>query len=188
VDDGPAATVADQPGRVRDNRDAELLAARMVQSFVEATQADGRAEGRGTGGSGHGGKPGSGGTSGAGGRSTSHQPGPGRYPALDTGDHRYRTWYNSQRRRIERALVFPRERQLAMDQGTAVYRLTVRRNGTLADAPRLLRRSGHADLDRAALAAIRESVPFDPIPPDLAPSYEAIRVTLALQFSNPMVR
>lgn len=187
VDRGPAATPARRQGRVRDDVDAEQLAGGMVQSFVEASQRSGRRRDEGRGGVGGGGAPGSGGGHAEGGRAAPHGPGGGRWPALDTRNARYRHWYLEQRRRVERALEFPRARQLAMDQGTSVYRVVVRRDGSLAKGPRLLRSSGFDDLDAAARSAIEGSMPFNPLPADLAPAHPAIEVTLAVQFSNPMV-
>ncbi|HJL14654.1 MAG TPA: TonB family protein, partial [Sandaracinaceae bacterium LLY-WYZ-13_1] len=123
-----------------------------------------------------------------GGRATSHGPGDGRYAALDTSDRRYRLWFVRNRRRIHDALEFPRERALRMDQGTSIYRVVVRRDGTLAGTPHLVRSSGFDDMDRAALSAIRHATPFSPLPEDLAPELERIRLLLPIELSNPMVR
>jgi TonB family protein len=188
VDHGPAATPAQEQGRVRDDTNAELLAANMVQSWVESTRRRGPRTGPGRGGSRGKGRPGSGQDRGTGGHASAHRPGDGDYPALDTSDSRYRKWYLDQRESIERALEFPKERALAMDQGTSVYRLIVRQNGTLQRKPELLRSSGFEDFDDAARAAIRNVAPFDPWPRALAPGHEAIRVTLGVEFANPMVR
>jgi TonB family protein len=89
---------------------------------------------------------------------------------------------------VNDALRFPRARALAMDQGTTVVRLEVRRDGTLAGTPRILRPSGHADLDRAALAAIDAAIPFSPLPADLAPELDRFPLQIPVEFSNPMVR
>jgi TonB family protein len=123
-----------------------------------------------------------------GGRARSLGPGRGQYDALDTSDGRYRRWYTELAREIQRAMVFPRDRAVAMDQGISVYRIVVRRDGTLAGAPRLLRSSGFHDFDRAALAAIERTLPFSPMPDDLAPGRASVRIDLPLDFSNPMVR
>jgi TonB family protein len=189
VDEGPAATHAEtQDSRVRDATDAELLARSMMQSWVEATARTGEHPGTGRGGVGGGGTPGSGGGTREGGRATTYGPGAGDYSALDTSDGRYRRWFLDQRRRVENAVRFPRERALQMDQGTSIYSIVVRRDGTLASAPRLVRSSGFDDMDRAALAAIQSVTPFAPLPADLAPELSEIRVRLPVEFSNPMVR
>ena len=185
LDEGPAATEGD-PGRVQDNRDAELLAAQLLQSVADSTRRSGRDVGDGIGGVGGGGAPGVGGGEGAGGLA---QPfgslGEGQ---LDEDDARYVRWYLAQRRRIEDRLQFPIRRQLEMDQGRAVYELVVRRDGTLVGAPSRIRSSGYPDLDAAALTAIRTSAPFAPLPPELAPGSRSIRINMSVAFSNPMVR
>jgi TonB family protein len=63
----------------------------------------------------------------------------------------------------------------------------VRRDGTAADAPHVIRSSGFDDLDSAALLAVRSSLPFGPIPADLAAGQPEITVTLPIEFANPMV-
>ncbi len=189
IDQGPAATNADrQDPRVRDNRDAELLAARMFASLVESTGRRSRHEGAGRGGIREGGAPGSGGGTREGGRASAYGPGDGRYSALDTSDSRYRRWFLQSSRRVQRALSYPRRRALEMDQGTSIFMVHVRRDGTLVGAPRLVRTSGFDDMDQAALMAIREATPFSPIPNDIAPHLARIPIRLPIEFSNPMVR
>ncbi len=188
VDRGPATTTAEQTGRVRDDRDSELLAAQLLQSVVDSSRRRGREPGIGNGGVGGGGAPGSGGGTEAGGRAQAYGPGSGRHGALDTGDPRYVRWYLSQRRRVERVLSFPEERALAMDQGLTVVSLRVNRDGTLAAPPRRKRSSGFADFDAEALRAIRAVAPFEPLPDELAPNREVLVLDMTIDFQNPMVR
>lgn len=188
VDPGPAATPAEHVDpRIRDDEDAELLAAQLVQSLVEATERRGRREGAGRGGTGAGGAPGSGGGRGEGGRASAFGPGAGEFASLDTSDGRYVRWLLDQRRRVADRLAFPRERMLAMDQGTTVCRVKVRRDGSFEAAPELVRSSGFGDLDSAALAAIRRAAPFQPLPAELAPGVGVLEVTMPVRFHNPMV-
>jgi TonB family protein len=189
VDQGPPATTAEErESRVRDDADAEMLAARTVQSVVDATSRRGLEAGEGRGGRDAEGAPGTGGGRREGGRARALGPGAGSWDVLDTSDPRYVRWFLDVRRRIENAMVFPRARQLAMDQGTSVYEITLRRDGTLARAPRLIRTSGLDDLDHAALAAIEQSAPFAPVPAALAPGLATVEIRMPLEFSNPMVR
>jgi TonB family protein len=188
VDEGNAATPAQQPDRVRDNDDAELLATSMMQAWVEASERSGQRAGAGRGGVGGGGAPGSGSGQNEGGRASSYGPGNGEYAALDTRDRRYMRWFLVQRRRVHNALRYPRERMLAMDQGTSICIVDVRRDGTLARAPALERTSGFDDMDDAALAAIRAASPFTPLPDDLAPELSVVHIRFPIEFSNPMVR
>ena len=188
LDLGPAATSAPDRARVEDNTDAELLAASLFESRVDASRRASQVQGSGSGGAA--------GTQGAGtsstgngdGRAAPFGPGSGGHDALDTGDARYRTWLLAQRRRIESGLVFPRARQLARDQGTSVVRVSVRLDGSIVGTPRITRSSGYSDLDRAALDAVTASLPFAPIPVDLARGRTLLDVTLPIAFSNPMVQ
>lgn len=184
----PATTTTVQTDRVEDNRNAELLAASMLQSMVESTVRAAPTRGVGLGGTNASGNPGTGTAGREGGRAEVYGPGRGAFPALDTSSERYRGWFLEQRRKIGERLNFPLQRQFAMDQGTSVFRVIVKRDGTLAGAPRLLRSSGFDDLDAAALAAIRRSTPFSPLPEDLAPGLAQIGLTMPIEFSNPMVR
>lgn len=189
VDQGAAATSSSsRDARVRDNHDAELLAARMVQSLADTSEHSGRALGAGNGGIGGGGAAGSGGGVAEGGRAHAFGPGGGAYDSLDTGDARYQRWYLDQRRRVDRALIFPRPRQLSMDQGTSVYRVELRPDGSLAAPPRLLRSSGFEDLDAAALVAIERATPFAPVPHALLGERDVLRVTFPVHFINPLVQ
>lgn len=188
LDLGPAATSATDRSRVQDNTDAELLAASLFESRVDASRRASQIQGSGSGGAV--------GTQGAGtsstgsgdGRAAPFGPGGGAHDALDTSDARYRTWLLAQRRRIESGLAFPRARQLARDQGTAVVRVSVRLDGSIVGRPRISRSSGYHDLDQAALEAVIASLPFAPIPADLAHGRTQLEVTLPIAFSNPMVR
>ena len=185
VDPGPAATPAQRrDARVRDDEDAELLAASMIQSWVDSSDRSGPERGEGRGGVGGGGAPGSGGGEQAGGRARSFGHGAGAY---FTNDQRYQRWLLRLRRRVSDALDFPRARQLAMDQGVVVYRVTLRRDGSLIGGPHLIRGSRFPDLDAAARAAIVRSSPFEPIPSELAPESERLVLTLPIEFANPMI-
>jgi TonB family protein len=84
-------------------------------------------------------------------------------------------------------MVWPRARLVAMDQGTSVFRVRFRRDGTLASRPELIRSSGFDDLDRAAAEAIA-AAHFDAVPPELGAGRDEITVTLTSQWWNPMVR
>lgn len=186
LDPGPAATLAETRGRVRDDARSELLAARLVQSWVDSSERRGARAGEGSGGVGGGGAPGSGGGVGEGGRASAYGPGRGGLAALDTSDARYRRWYLDQQRRIEDRLVFPRERAVALDMGLAVYRLSVRRDGSLVRTRRV-RSSGFGDLDAAAENAIAAAAPFDALPPELAREDGGFDLDMTVRFANPLV-
>ncbi len=183
---GPAATLAPPGRRPSDRSDARRLAdPRLTGSMADASRA--RTTIRGTG-SGQGPgrrRPGPGGVGRGAGRARA---------ALGEGDGTaiwkspaYWRWYREQRARVERAVRFPRARALALDQGTTLLKLWVRRDGSLSSPPRLLRSSGFEDLDAEALAAVQRVLPFAPLPADLAPEQEQVAILLSVEFSNPMV-
>jgi TonB family protein len=188
VDQGPAATPAEaHDAKVRDNHDAELLAAALQRSIVDASAQ--RAQRRGDGIGGESGGPGlSQAGEGRGARAQPYMPGPGNASALDTSDKRYVRWFLEQKERVQNELVFPLPRALAKDQGVSIYRIVVRRDGKLADAPRLVRSSGFSDFDQAAVAAIRRALPFSPLPEQLISDSDALPLLIPVAFSNPMVQ
>ncbi len=188
VDLGAAATTTEARDRPRDAQRSELLATAPSQSLVEATQRSGPSEGSGRGGIAAPGPTGSGGGVHEGGHALARGTGPGPFAALDTSDSRYVHWLGALRRRVDQVLEFPRARQLAMDQGTSVFRLTVHRDGSVIGEPRLIRTSGHDDLDAAALTALHRALPLDPVPSDLFAGRSQLEVTVPIQFWNPMAR
>lgn len=187
VDRGTASTTSEERGRTRDDVDAELLASRPSESLVESSRRAGEEASDGDGARVALGAPGVGGGRTEGGRARAVGTGAGGFEALDTSDARYRRWLLDMQRRLDGAMVFPRARALSMDQGTSVFRVTLRRDGTLVRAPQLIRSSGFRDLDDAALAAL-ESVPFLPLPDDLAPEQERVTVSVPMVWANPMFR
>jgi TonB family protein len=188
VDRGPAATPAERVDpAVRDDVDAELLAAKLQRSFVDTSVQRARQVGAGVGGAASStaalGERGIG----SGARALPYSPGAGRTNALDTSDARYLHWFTQQRARVQDELSFPRARALAKDQGTSLYRIVLARDGTLDGAPRLIRSSGFADFDAAAARAIERALPFAPLPRELAPALRQVSLLIPVAFSNPMV-
>ncbi len=188
VDRGPAATPAVLQGRVHDDTDAELLAARLERSLVDAStqRSQRRAEGLGGDALGSLGVAPSG--EGRGAKASPYLPGPGRAGILDTRDGRYVHWFTQQRARVQDRLVFPEARALAKDQGSSLYRVQIHRDGRLLGPPRLLRSSGYSDFDQAARVAIEQAAPFAPLPSALAPEQDRLTVVIPVMFENPMVQ
>jgi TonB family protein len=189
VDPGPAATPAQLlDPRVRDNADAELLAAALQRSIVDSSTQ--RAEQRGPGAGGvddpNGGLSPSG--LGRGARALPYLPGLGDASALDTRDARYLRWFVEQKERVQNEVSFPKARALSKDQGVSIYRVVVRRDGKLAGAPYLVRSSGYPDFDQAAVVAIRRASPFSPLPERLLPDADDLTLLIPVAFSNPMVQ
>lgn len=188
VDLARAATTTETRDRPSDSRRSELLATAPSRSLVEATERSAPSVGAGVGGVAAPGPTGSGGGVREGGHALARGTGPGPFAALDTSDARYVTWLGALRRRVSEVLEFPRARQLAMDQGTSVFRLTVRRDGSVEGTPRLIRSSGFSDLDAAARVALDQSLPLDPVPSGLFAGRSRLEVTVPIEFWNPMAR
>ena len=188
VDRGPAATPAEQvDARVHDDQDAELLAAKLQRSLVDTSVQQAKQTGPGTGGVADESRAlGEHGT-GTGAHARPYAPGLGNSGALDTSDARYVRWFTDQRARVQRELVFPRERAIMKDQGTTLYSVELGRDGALTQKPRLIRSSGFKDFDKAAERAIERALPFAPLPAQLAPAVDRIAVLIPVAFSNPMV-
>jgi TonB family protein len=188
VDQGPAATPAEaNDAKVRDNHDAELLAALLQRSIVDASAQRARQRAAGSGGA----EQGVGlshDSDGRGARARPYLPGPGNASALDTADKRYVRWFVEQKQRVQNELIFPLPRALAKDQGISIYRVVVRRDGGLATAPHLVRSSGFSDFDEAAIVAIRRALPFSPLPEQLLPGEADLSLLIPVAFSNPMVQ
>lgn len=188
VDRAAAATPAEQISeRVRDDADSELLAAKLQRSFVDTSVQRARQVGAGSGGMAS--APNALGElgQGTGAKARPYTPGPGSFAALDTSDARYLRWFTEQRARVQRELVFPRERALRKDQGTSLYKVVLARDGGVHGSPRLVRSSGFADFDRAAGDAIARALPFSPLPAELAPELDDIALLIPVAFANPMV-
>ncbi|MDB4975714.1 MAG: hypothetical protein JWN48_4055 [Myxococcaceae bacterium] len=189
VDRGPAATPAEQlDPAVRDDVDAELLAAKLQRSFVDTSVQRAQHLGEGSGGAGsHAPALGERGI-GSGAQALPYSPGAGNQGALDTSDARYLHWFTQQRARVQDELVFPRARAINKDQGTSLYRVVLGRDGKLDGRPRLIRSSGFPDFDKAAAVAIERALPFAPLPAALAPQLQQIGLLIPVAFSNPMVQ
>jgi glutathione synthase len=87
------------------------------------------------------------------------------------------------RARIERigTLNFPAAARHAGARANPVIEVEIRSDGKL-EATRVVRSSGHPDLDHAALEILALASPFDPFPPQLARKYRVLRFTYEWEF------
>lgn len=88
-------------------------------------------------------------------------------------------------RKVERSMLFDRERDLGGDQGFVLVRYVIERDGRLGEVV-LLRPSGFPEFDADALRALRRASPFLPLPDSLA--RQRLVVEGMLKYNNPVVR
>lgn len=86
------------------------------------------------------------------------------------------------KRKVERigTLHFPSEARRGLS-GSPVLEVAIRSNGVLEDIV-IRRPSGHAELDRATLAILKLSTPFDPFPAALRARHKVLRFAYEWQF------
>lgn len=106
----------------------------------------------------------------------------------DIGQQMFVSWQRSVVRCIERKVVYPTERAIAMDQGLVLHRLSIKRDGHLYAAPRLLQSSGFADMDLAVRIAIERCAPFAPVPKHIERDRPVVTLNIPYEMSNPMFR
>jgi TonB family protein len=85
--------------------------------------------------------------------------------ALQDPDSRYRPYLLTIRRKIEDLWIYPPQALVERREGSARIRFTIAANGTLSDC-RILATSGSPILDGGALAVVRDSAPYAPLPAD----------------------
>lgn len=89
-------------------------------------------------------------------------------------------WESTLLAHIARFKNYPADAQDNGWKGTSILRFTLTRSGMVTTVV-LVKSSGHADLDAAAIATVRRASPLPP-PPETVPG-EPITLTLPLQFS-----
>lgn len=75
----------------------------------------------------------------------------------------YIDYFDSIRKQIEREWVYPEDAVVQGWRGAVMLRFTIKKNGELESA-RLLKSTGHDELDKEALSAIKLAAPYDPFP------------------------
>lgn len=105
------------------------------------------------------------------------------YVTADTRASRLAPYLDGWRRRVERigTMNYPSVAQRSSRTGNPVIEVALQRDGKLKSA-RILRSSGQAEIDAAALAILRLASPFDPFPPELGKDYGSLRFAYEWQF------
>lgn len=184
VQEGTPSIPAAVQGRPSDTVDSEQEVALAMQSIVHASNAGGAA-GPGHGGQNGAGPSGSGGVTGPG--STSRALGSGLGADFDSNpqDRRRTEYLRRVRSRIDAATghAFPAWAAAEGLQGTSIVTFTILANGSVASVS-VTRPSGIAELDENCRKGVLRAAPFDPLPPELGPSY---RWAFHFDFRNPAV-
>lgn len=105
------------------------------------------------------------------------------YVTPDTRASRLAPYLDAWRRRVERVgtVNYPSVAQRRGLAGNPVVEVALHRDGRLQQA-RIVRTSGHPEIDAAALDILRLASPFDPFPPELARDYRLLRFAYEWQF------
>jgi TonB family protein len=103
-----------------------------------------------------------------------------------TEERRYDRYKQEIGDRVEKQRVFPRSLAVQLQQGETLLHFVVRPDGKLGDAIQIVKSSGFAEFDQAAVDAVRKALPFRPMP---NPGYaRPLGVTLRVAFPNPVIR
>jgi protein TonB len=85
------------------------------------------------------------------------------------------------RQRVNDVLEFPKPLALRLEQGETVVYFAVGTDGRLSEGPRVLKSSGFAEFDSAAIQAVRRAAPFPAMP-------FSVPMRMAVTFDNPVIR
>lgn len=107
-----------------------------------------------------------------------------KYITASTREWRYAAYMQAWVAKIERIgnLNFPEEARRRSLSGNLVLTVAVRKDGSVETVD-VLRSSGKAILDQAAIRIVRLSAPFAPLPPDIAEEAEVLHITRTWEFS-----
>lgn len=114
-----------------------------------------------------------------------HIQGPKRkYVTASTREWRYAAYMQAWVAKIERIgnLNFPDEARRRNLSGSLVLTVAVRQDGSVESVD-VLRSSGQAILDQAAIRIVRLAAPFAPLPGDIAEEAEVLHITRTWEFS-----
>ena len=98
-----------------------------------------------------------------------------------TRARRYATYMLGIQQRVQKGVDFPRQLAIRLEQGVTVVRFVVAADGRLVDGPRVVKSSGFAEFDSAALQAVQRAAPFPPMP-------FQVPMTMSVIFDNPVIR
>lgn len=103
--------------------------------------------------------------------------------SASTREFRYASYLGAWARKVERIgnLNYPREAREQQLYGSLILHVAVRADGSV-ERIRVVRSSGHALLDEAAIHIVELAAPFSPFPPDIAAETDVLDIVRTWQF------
>lgn len=103
--------------------------------------------------------------------------------SASTREYKYASYLDAWRRKVERIgnLNYPEEAKARELYGNLILHVAVRADGHV-EGIRVLRSSGHAELDQAAVRIVELAAPFAPFPPDIRAEADVLDITRTWQF------
>ncbi|WP_295882612.1 energy transducer TonB [uncultured Thiohalocapsa sp.] len=105
--------------------------------------------------------------------------------STSTREYRYASYMEAWRRKVERIgnLNYPQEAKEKALFGSLILHVAVRADGSL-EGVRVVRSSGHAVLDQAAVRIVQLAAPFAPFPADIKAETDVLDITRVWQFQR----
>jgi len=103
--------------------------------------------------------------------------------SASTREYKYANYLEAWRRKVERIgnLNYPEVAKQRKLHGDLILHVAVRSDGHV-ESIRVLRSSGHAELDEAAVHIVELAAPFAPFPPDIRAEVDMLDITRTWQF------
>jgi TonB family protein len=106
---------------------------------------------------------------------------------LSTHARQQDAYFRKLYRKLRDSLTFPPNLAAALEQGSVVVTFTLREDGSV-DNVRVVRGSGFAEFDQAAMLAVEKAAPFDRMPAATFGGRRSVEVTAPIRFANPLIR
>jgi len=106
---------------------------------------------------------------------------------LDTDEFKFMSYNRWLKIKVESVLRYPELAAISGYQGTLFIKFDIQKDGSLG-ALELLKSSGYKILDDEALRSIRESAPFQPLPPEWDMDRYSIRAAVIFYLGSGYVR
>ena len=102
-----------------------------------------------------------------------------------TQEYKYAAYMDAWRAKVERVgnLNYPEEARRQDIAGSLVLDVAINRDGSLY-ATKVLRSSGHAVLDNAAVRIVELAAPYAPLPPDIRAETDILHITRTWKFQE----